>query len=165
MLKRMAEYLDKNSIKYIALTHSPAYTATEIAQIAHVPGKEVAKTVMVNVDGKMCMAVLSSSYMVDFGALQKSLQVTDVELATESDFKELFPECEVGAMPPFGNLFGCDVIVDRSLTGDHEIVFNAGNHRELIRMAYADFERLVKPRVLSFGWKRKTLPNDLDQMP
>ena len=165
MLKRMVEYLGRNSIKYTTTTHSPAYTAAEVAQIAHVPGKEVAKTVMVNVDGKMCMAVLSSSYMVDFGALQKSLPATDVELASESDFKELFPECEVGAMPPFGNLFECDVIVDRSLTGDHEIVFNAGNHRELIRMAYADFERLVKPRVLSFGWKRKTLPSDLDQMP
>ena len=164
MLKRMVEYLDRNSVKYVATMHSPAYTATEVAQIAHVPGKEVAKTVMINVDGKMCMAVLSSPYMVDFGLLQKALQAKDVELAFETDFKELFPECELGAMPPFGNLFGFDVIVDRSLTGAREIVFNAGNHRELIRMAYADFERLVRPKVLSFGLKRKTFADDAEEM-
>ena len=165
MLKRMVEYLDRNSVKYVLTTHSPAYTATEIAQIAHVPGKEVAKTVMINVDGKMCMAVLSSSHMVDFGLLQKALRATDVELAFETDFKELFPECELGAMPPFGNLFGLDVIVDRRLTESHEIVFNAGNHRELLRMAYADFERLVKPKVHSFGLKRKLPADDADEKP
>lgn len=165
MLKRMVEYLDRNSIKYVATTHSPAYTATEVALIAHLPGKEVAKTVMINIDGKMCMAVLSSSYMVDFALLQKALQAKDVELASETDFKELFPECELGAMPPLGNLFGFDVIVDRSLKGSDEIVFNAGNHRELIRMAYADFERLVRPKVLSFGLERKTPADDVDKIP
>lgn len=165
MLKRLTEYLDKNSVKYVVLTHSPAYTALEIAAISHVPGREVAKTVMANVDGKMCMAVLPSSYMVDFDMLRKGLKATDAELAAEKDFLEAFPECEVGAMPPFGNLFGMDVYVDDSLIGDHEIIFNAGNHREIIRMGARDFERLVQPTVLSFGVKRKRLEDEIDVMP
>ena len=162
MLKRLTEYLDRNHIKYVIMTHSPAYTATEIAAIVHIPGKEVAKTVMTDVDRKMTMAVLPASYMVDFDVLRKASMATSAKLATEAEFKELFPECEVGAMPPFGNLFNIDVIVDRSLTGSHDIVFNAGTHKELIRMAYADFERLVKPRVLSFGKRRKNTEDYVD---
>lgn len=162
MLKRLTEYLDRNHIRYVVLTHSPAYTAAEIAAIAHVPGKVVAKTVMANADGRMCMAVLPASFMVDFGVFRKALEANDVELSTEADFRGLFPECEVGAMPPFGNLFGIDVIVDRSLTGNHDIIFNAGTHHELIRMAYPDFERLVRPRVLSFGVLRKSTEDYAD---
>jgi Ala-tRNA(Pro) deacylase len=164
MLKRLTECLDKNHVKYVVLTHSPAYTASEIAAIAHVPGKEVAKTVIVNIDGKMNMAVLPANSMVDFGVLRKTSSANTVKLATEAEFKEKFPECEVGAMPPLGNLFEMEVIVDRSLTGSHDIIFNAGSHRELIRMAYPDFERLVRPRILSFSEPRKTPDDDVDVM-
>jgi len=159
MLKRLTEYLDRNHIKYVVLSHSPAYTASEIAAIAHVPGKEVAKTVMVKIDGKISMAVLPASFMIDFRVLRDASLATEAALATEMEFRELFPECEVGAMPPLGNLYGLEVTVDRSLTGSHEILFNAGSHKELIRMAYGDFERLVRPRVLSFAEMRKA-PDD-----
>jgi len=155
MLKRLTDYLDRNHIKYVVLTHSPAYTATEIASLVHLPGNEVAKTVIVNMDGKKAMAVLPASHMIDFGVLREALAAHDMELAGEADFKELFPECELGAMPPFGNLFNLEVIVDRSLTGWHDFAFNAGTHREMIRMAYPDFERLVRPKVLGFGVLRK----------
>ncbi len=165
MLKRLTDYLDKNNVKYVVLTHSPAYTALEIAAITHVPGREVAKTVMANIDGKMSMAVLPSSCMVDFDLLRKGLHASDAELAAEVDFLQAFPECEVGAMPPFGNLYGMEVYVDGTLIGDHEIIFNAGNHRELIRMNARDFERLVKPNVLSFGVKRKRLEDEVDVVP
>jgi Ala-tRNA(Pro) deacylase len=165
MLKRLTEYLDRNHIKYVVMSHSQAYTASEIAAISHLPGKELAKTVMIKADGSMSMLVLPASYMVDFGILRKALQVNEVRLATEAEFKELFPECEVGAMPPFGNLFGMDVVVDRGLTGTHEIAFNAGNHKELLRMAYQDFERLVRPRILTFGIVRKSREDEVDVMP
>jgi Ala-tRNA(Pro) deacylase len=165
MLKRLTDYLDKNSVKYVMLTHSPAYTALEIAATTHVPGRDVAKTVMVYVDGKMCMAVLPSSYMVDFELLQKGLRATDIELAAESDFRELFADCEIGAMPPFGNLFGIDVFVERSLIGDHDIIFNAGSHHELIRMSARDFERLARPNVFSFGVRRRRLEDEIETAP
>lgn len=164
MLKRLTEFLDKNSVKYVVMSHSAAYTATEVAAIAHLPGKELAKTVMTRVDGKMNMIVLPASSMVDFGELRKDLNASKVELATEADFKELFPECEVGAMPPFGNLFAMDVIVERTLADTHEIAFNAGNHKELIRMSYADFERLVRPKVFAFGKTRKTHEDEADAL-
>ena len=165
MVRRLTDYLDKNSVKYVVLTHSPAYTALEVAVTTHVPGREVAKAVMVNAEGKMCMAVLPSSYMIDFGALQKALGKADAELAAEADFRESFPECEVGAMPPFGNLFGIEVYVDQHLIEQPEIIFNAGTHRELIKMATDDFQRLVQPKVFSFGVKRKKLEDEVDIMP
>ena len=159
MLNRLKEYLDRNHIKYLVITHSPAYTASEIAAAAHVSGKEIAKTVMTLTGGKMAMAVLPASFMVDFDVLREVDPGTDVRLASEREFQDLFPECELGAMPPCGSLFGMNVMVDRSLTGNHDILFNAGTHRELIRMWYPDFERLVRPRVLSFGVPRRT-PKD-----
>jgi len=165
MLKRLTEFLDKNSIKYVVMSHSAAYTATEVAAIAHLPGRELAKTVMARVDGKMNMIVLPASSMIDFSELRKDLKAAKVELATEADFKELFPECEVGAMPPFGNLFAMEVIVDRSLSDSHEIAFNAGNHKELIRMSYADFERLVGPKLFPFAKTRRKREDDVDTMP
>ncbi len=164
MLKRLTEYLDKNGVKYVAMTHSPAYTSQEIAAIAHLPGKEIAKTVMMKIDGRMTMVVLPASFMIDFSVLRKALTAAKTELATETDFKDLFPECEVGAMPPFGNLFGIDVVVDKSLALDEEIACNAGTHRELVRMAYRDFERLVHPRLLNFGVPKRSHDADVEHM-
>ena len=150
-VKRLKEFLDNNNIKYIVISHSPAYTAQAIAASAHVSGKDLAKTVMIKVDGKMAMAVLPASYQVDFGLMKEAVGAKKIELATESEFKDLFSECEVGAMPPFGNLYNMDVFAAARLAEDEEIAFNAGSHTELIRLAYKDFERLVKPKVVKFS--------------
>jgi len=154
MLKKLTDHLDTHGVKYLVLKHSPAFTAQEIAASAHLPGKELAKTVMVKVDGKMAMAVLPASSMVDFTMLRDGIGARAVELATEAEFKGLFPECEVGAMPPFGNLYNMNVYVDSRLKEDSEIAFNAGTHKELVRLPYPDFERLVSPTILDFGSHR-----------
>ena len=150
-VKKLKAFLDEQHIKYVSITHSTAYTAQEIAASAHIPGKEVAKTVMVKVDGVMAMAVLPASYQIDFDLLKTAIGAQEVELATEEEFKGLFPECEVGAMPPFGNLYGMDVFMAASLAEDEEIAFNAGSHTELIQMAFPDYVRLVTPVQLHFS--------------
>lgn len=150
-VQKLKNFLDENNIKYLSIKHSPAYTAQEVAASAHIPGKELAKTVMVNIDGEMAMAVLPASYHVDFKLLEESSGAIRVSLATEDDFREIFPDCELGAMPPFGNLYDMDVYVAKSLAEDEEIAFNAGSHTELIRMSYKDFENLVRPKVLMFS--------------
>jgi len=149
--QRVVEFLDSEGVKYVSVQHSVAYTAQEVAASAHIPGKEMAKTIMVKLDGKMAMAVLPASFQVDFGLLKDVSGAGKVELATEAEFRDLFPASEVGAMPPFGNLYDMDVYVASPLTEDEEIAFNAGSHTELIRLAYADFERLVKPKVGDFA--------------
>ncbi len=150
-VKKLKDFLDNQKIKYVTISHSPSYTAQEIAASAHIPGKELAKTVMVKIDGKMAMAVLPASSKIDFALLKKAAGAKNIELASEKEFKDLFPECEVGAMPPFGNLYGMEVFVADTLAEDEEIAFNAGSHTELIRLAYKDFERLVKPRIVEFS--------------
>jgi len=150
-VKKLKEFLGKNKVKYVTLSHSEAYTAQEIASSAHIPGKELAKTVIVKIDNKMAMAVLPASQRVYFDLLKKATGAKKVELATEGEFQDLFPECEIGAMPPFGNLYEMDVFVDESLREDEEIAFNAGSHTELIRLSYKDFESLVKPKVVKFS--------------
>ncbi len=146
-LDRLKQFLDSNTVKYVTVKHSPAYTAQEIAALAHVPGREWAKTVMVKLDGKIAMAVVPASTRVIFDLLREAAGAKAAELATEQEFKDLCPGCEIGAMPPFGNLFGMDVYVDQALAEDVEISFSAGSHTEMVRLPYADFERLVKPRV------------------
>lgn len=155
-VKILKDFLDKESVKYVTNYHSIAYTAQEIAASVHVKGKEMAKTVMVKLDGKMAMAVLPASHQVDFEHLKKASGAEDAVLATEKEFKDLFPDCDIGAMPPFGNLYGMDVFVSTALTEDKEIAFNAGSHYELIRLAYKDFERLVNPKIADFSVKMKS---------
>jgi len=150
-VKRLKEFLDSQQIKYVTISHSVAYTAQAIAALTHTPGKELAKTVIVKIDDRLAMAVLPASCHIDVARLQAATGAKTVILAKEKEFKDRFPECETGAMPPFGNLYQMPVFVDESLTQDKEIAFNAGSHRELIRLAYADFERLVKPTVLKFS--------------
>ncbi|KAA0253816.1 YbaK/EbsC family protein [Acidobacteria bacterium ACD] len=150
-VKKLKAYLDDNRVRYVTIIHSPAYTSQEIAASAHIPGKELAKTVMVKVDGKMAMAVLPASFRVDFPTLKSVTGAHDVALASEEEFKGMFPDCEPGAMPPFGNLWGMDVFVAGRLAEDEEIVFNAGSHIELMRLAYRDFARLVNPKVVEFS--------------
>jgi Ala-tRNA(Pro) deacylase len=150
-INKLREFLDKNNVKYVVISHSLAYTAQEIAARAHIPGKELAKTVIVNLDGKLHMAVLPASNQIELPALKAATGATSARLASEIEFKDNFPDCAVGAMPPFGNLYGITVFVDESLTADKEIAFNACSHNELIRLAYEDFVRLTQPRVLKFA--------------
>ncbi len=153
VVKELKELLDKQNIKYVTISHSLAYTALETAELAHVSGKEIAKTVIVKVDGVLAMAVLPASLHIDVPALKSGTGAQSVELAREPEFSGRFAGCETGAMPPFGNLYGMSVFVDESLTKDKEIAFNAGTHNELIRLSYADFEALVKPTVLNFVYR------------
>ncbi|UCF87117.1 MAG: YbaK/EbsC family protein [Nitrospiraceae bacterium] len=146
-MKKLKNFLDSNSIRYVSIKHSQVFTAQEIAASAHISGKALAKTVMVKIDGKMTMAVLPATDKVNFDQLKKAAGAEKVELASEDEFKDMFPECEVGAMPPFGNLYGIDVYSDEKLARDELIAFNAGSHTELIQLPYNDFERLVKPKT------------------
>lgn len=150
-LKKIKEFMDSNKVKYVIMQHSPAYTAQEIAAAAHISGKELAKTVMIKIEGKLAMAVLPASYKISFDQLKAALDVSDVKLAYEQEFMDKFPDCEVGAMPPFGNLYGFDVYVAESLAEDEEIAFNACSHTELVKMRFDDFEKLVKPVRLKFS--------------
>lgn len=152
-VKRLKEYLDENNVRYVTINHSPAYTAREIAASAMVPRIEFAKTLVVKVDGKNCMAVLPASRRADLEQLADVLDAETVELTDEAEFNTLFPGCEVGAMPPFGNLYDMDVYVAQSLTADDDIVFNAGSHTQVIQMSYADYERLAQPTVIDFSVK------------
>jgi Ala-tRNA(Pro) deacylase len=152
-VKRLKEFLDSNGVHYVSITHSPAFTSQEIAATAHIPGKELAKAVMIKIDGRMAMVVLPGSYKIDFDLLENALGAKRVELASEQEFKDLFPECEIGAMPPFGNLYGLETYVADSLPEDVEILFNAGSHTELIRMNYSDYERLANPKVVEISAK------------
>lgn len=149
--RRLKNYLDANRVEYVTITHLTAYTAQEVAATAHVPGREMAKTVIVKVDGELAMVVLPANEYVDLESLRDATAARDVELAHEAEFRNAFPECEIGAMPPFGNLYGMDVYVADDLTQDRYIAFNAGSHSDVIRMAYEDFDRLVHPRVVPVG--------------
>jgi len=153
-VEKLKQYLDQNQVKYVCVTHSPAFTAQEIAASAHIPGKELAKTVMVELDGRMAMAVLPASYQVDLPALCSLAGAGQIALPAEDRFKSLFPDCEPGAMPPFGNLYDMAVFTTESLAEDEEIAFNAGSHTELVRLAYADFARLVEPKVGRFSTRK-----------
>jgi Ala-tRNA(Pro) deacylase len=148
---QLREFLDKNKVKYVSIRHSTAYTAQEIAASAHVKGKNMAKTVIVRVDGKIAMAVLPAKYQIDLDKLKRSCKASAVELAREEEFSHLFPGCETGAMPPFGNVYGLPVYADETLKKDEEIAFNDCSHTELIQIRYKDFERLAKPKFGSFS--------------
>jgi Ala-tRNA(Pro) deacylase len=148
---KLKQFLDSHNVKYVSITHSKAYTAQGIAAAAHISGKELAKTVMINVDGEMAMAVLPASETVNVDALKTLLMAKKVDLASERQFRDRFADCELGAMPPFGNLYDLKVYVDETLTHDKEIAFNAGTHLELIKLAYGDFANLVQPTLLRFS--------------
>jgi len=150
-LKKLRDFLDNHGVKYVSIRHSQAYTAQEIAESVHLPGKELAKTVMIKIDGKMAMAVLPAPERVDFELLKAAASTENVRMAEEDEFKNLFPDCEVGAMPPFGNLYDMAVYVEKSLARDEVICFNAGSHTELFRMSYKDYERLVNPKLARFS--------------
>lgn len=151
ILTKLREYLDKAGVQYEVLSHRQAFTAQEVAEAQHVKGRDLAKVVMLRSGGEFFMTVLPAPYRVDLDLAQGVVGRRDLRLATEEEFAGLFPQCEAGAMPPFGNLYGLPVFVDQSLTRDDDIVFNAGTHTQTVRMTYADFARLVQPKVAAFA--------------
>lgn len=148
--QKLKQFLDSHNVKYVSIQHSPAYTAQEVAASSHVSGRGFAKTVVVKIDGTMALVVLPANRKVVLADLREALGATQVKLATEEEFQARFPDCEVGAMPPFGNLYGMEVYVAPNLAEEAEITFNAGTHTEVIKMAYSDFARLVQPKVIPF---------------
>ena len=144
----LKDFLDENDIKYISIMHSMAFTATDIAKSAHIPSRELAKTVIINVDNELAMAVIPANYKLDLDILKETLDTQNIQLAKEPEFTPRFNDCEVGAMPPFGCLYDMNVYVAESLSEDDKIAFNAGSHLEVIQMDYKDYENLVKPRFI-----------------
>ncbi len=150
---RLQEFLASNGASFESEHHRLAYTAQEVAAAEHVPGKEVAKVVVAVVDGGAIMLALPADRKVDLDRLRFELGASEVRLAREEEFAGVFPDCEVGAMPPFGNLYGLPVYVERSLARAPEIIFQAGTHTETIKMRYDDFDRLVHPEVKDFAFR------------
>ncbi len=150
ILKRLQDYLDQHNVPYQVVGHQEAYTTPEIAHTMHVSGKMLAKVVIVKAGDRFVMAVLPSNWRIDFDRLTEVLGAGHVRLATEDEFKGLFPDCQIGTMPPFGNLYGLEVYVDQSLTEDEEIIFQAGTHFGAVKLRYKDFADLVHPMVAEF---------------
>ncbi|HEV2173051.1 MAG TPA: YbaK/EbsC family protein [Nitrospira sp.] len=148
--QRLQSYLDSHKIPYQVVNHSIAYTAREAADSLHIPANTFAKVVVIKAEGRYLMAVLPSTWKVDLKRLEEVLECPYVRLATEDELAILFPDCEIGSMPPFGNLYGTPVYVDATLTQDEEIVFDAGSHVGAIKMRYKDFVDLVRPQVAEF---------------
>ena len=146
-LSKLRDFLDSHYVKYLVISHSLAYTAQGIAALAHVSGKKLAKTVIVKIDGILAMAVVPASQHVDLDRLRTLTGAQAVEIASEREFRDAFPDCETGAMPPFGNLYDMPVYADSTLAENEEITFSAGTHRELVRMAWNDMARLVNPQI------------------
>lgn len=147
---KLKAFLNAERVKYVTITHSPAFTAAEVAASAHVAGRGFAKTVIVNLEGEMIMVVLPASRRLLLHELRELLENEHARLASEAEFLDLFPDCELGAMPPFGNLYGMRVYVTSELARQHDIAFNAGTHTEVVQMPYSEFDRLVRPQVMDF---------------
>jgi Ala-tRNA(Pro) deacylase len=145
---RVREVLEASGVQYSSIAHVPAYSAQRIAAAAHVPGREFAKTVIIDVDGELAMAVQNAASRVPLGRIKAVAGARDVRLASEHEFRERFPDCETGAMPPFGNLYGMETFVTKDVAEDDEIVCNAGSHTESIKLHYRDFAKLVHPIVV-----------------
>ena len=155
ILRRLKEILDQAKIPYEVYNHPSAFTAQEIAASQHIPGREMAKVVILKIDGSLVMAVVPASRLVSLATVKASLGCKEATLATEDEFAARFPECEIGAMPPFGNFFDLPVYADPVLEMDETIFFNAGNHQQTVKLKYRDFKELVKPRVVPLTAERK----------
>jgi Ala-tRNA(Pro) deacylase len=147
--KKLKEFLTQNKIHYLSISHPVAYATREISHLSHIAEQTLAKTVVIHAGSKTVMVVIPSNEAINFDSLKKSLKESSVELVPENNFSKLFPDCELGAMPPFGNLYNLDVYVEKNLTKNKDIAFNAGSHTELIKMSYQDFEKLVHPTIIT----------------
>ena len=145
---RLHHFLDERHAPYETLVHPRTITAQCTADAAHIGNRHFAKTLMLKVEGKLAMVVMPAAYRADLVRLSRALAGSSVELAEEAEFKDAFPDCEIGAMPPFGHLYGMPVYVDSRLSGQADIVFNAGSHTDAVRMPYGEFERLAQPEML-----------------
>ncbi|MFP2769166.1 aminoacyl-tRNA deacylase [Oceanisphaera sp. KMM 10153] len=144
--QRLQQYLDQQGVKYRIITHSPAFTAQDVAEVAHVPGRVMAKVVMMSLDGQMTMIVVPAPKRVHPDSLAQALSAQEVAFLHENDFRETFPDCDVGALPPFGNLYEMPVYIDNEFAHQEEIVFSAGSYRELFSLSVKDYLRLVQPK-------------------
>ncbi|MHC5062337.1 MAG: aminoacyl-tRNA deacylase [Planctomycetota bacterium] len=149
---RVLDFLDKSGVKYEITEHKPAFTAQHVAAVEHESGKFVAKPVVVKVDGKFVMCVLPACYKIDLKALKKQMKAKKAELAAEEEMGELFGDCELGAEPPFGNLYDMPTVIDKTIEDDDHILFQAGSHEKAIRMSMADYVKLVAPDVMEFSY-------------
>lgn len=149
--EKVKDYLDQKHVAYQILEHSLAFTAMEIAGAQHIPGKQLIKAVIVKADNKYLMCVLPSDRMINFDSLKKITQSKDIFLASEAELKKLFPGYEIGTEPPFGDLFGLEVFVDRTVSENEEIVFNAGTHTDTVKIKYCDFKKLTKSTEANFS--------------
>lgn len=145
---RLHHFLDQRHAPYHTLSHVRTVTAQQTADVAHITNRHFAKTVMLKIDGHLAMMVMPAAYRIDLTRLSRALGGREVELAQEDEFKDAFPDCELGAMPPFGHLYGMRVYVDSRMAGLPEIAFNAGSHTDLVQMPYAEFEKLAQPELL-----------------
>jgi Ala-tRNA(Pro) deacylase len=149
---RVIELLDKSAVRYEVSEHPPAFTAQQMAAAEHEPGKYVAKPVIIKADGKYMMCVLSACYKIDLSALKGQLGAESVELAEEKEIGKIFDDCELGAEPPFGNLYDLPTVMDKAIEKDDHITFQAGTHEKAIRMSMDDYRKLVEPKVLEFSY-------------
>ena len=151
VVDKLQTYLDQTDTRYTHSIHPRAYTAKDVAKAEHIPPHKIAKSVVFRTDDTFALAVLPADEHIDLHELKHILGAQHVRLATEYELSVLFADSEVGAMPPFGNLYGLPVYVDSSLASEEVIAFNAGTHKDVIHMRYADFERLVGPSLVTFG--------------
>jgi len=151
---KLVEYLTQNNVTFELKEHPSAFAAQDVAFKAGIPGRLFAKTVLVKLDGDMAMAVLPADSRVDFHLLRETAGADTISLAVEDEFEKLFPDCELGAMPPFGQMYGMEVFVAGSLIRADTITFNAGTHTETLTMPFWEFERLVEPRIGYFTFRR-----------
>jgi Ala-tRNA(Pro) deacylase len=155
--ERLESYLRQQQVAFDVQQHRTAYTAQEVAETEHIPGRLVAKTVVAWADGQLVLLVLPASLQVELARLNAALGAKATRFAHEAEFIDAFPDCEVGAMPPFGNLYDLPVYTDKSLTEDEVIVFPAGTHTETMSLRYADYAQLVKPTIVEFAGPKVTL--------
>jgi Ala-tRNA(Pro) deacylase len=149
---KLKDYLDNAAVAYTGHPHRPAYTSQEIAQFVHIPGREMVKSVILKADeGKLIMAVLSANDVANLDTLREEIGCRKLRLASETEFRDAFPTCKPGAMPPFGNIFNLPTYCESNLSRNCEIEFNAGTHDETIRMRFDDYKRLVNPKMLDFA--------------
>lgn len=149
----ITDFLDKSGVRYDVTEHKPAFSAQQMAAAEHEPGRYVAKPVIVRADDRYIMCVLAASAKIDLGKLKKQLQAGSVELAEEEEIGKLFGDCELGAEPPFGNLYELPTYMDRALADDDHIVFQAGSHNKTVRMGMADYRKLAGPVLLEFSYQ------------
>jgi Ala-tRNA(Pro) deacylase len=158
---KLKEHLDREGVPYSHHIHADAYTTQEVAAAAHVPGREMLKSVILKADDKLVMAVLSANQIANLDILKEEIGCQTLRLATEDEFREAFPTCHVGAMPPFGNIFSVPTYCELTLDRNRDVEFNAGSHHDTIRMSFADFRRLANPQFVHFTEPYRTYPQRL----